>query len=300
MRILITGSSGLIGSSLIPFLNDQGNEIVRLVRDKKIIDNTSIYWNPALKALDADAIENFQVVIHLAGENIASRRWTKKQKVKIYNSRIKSTRLLVEKLKNLKKPPELLICASATGYYGDRGEELLTETSSKGKGFLADLVWEWEKNASIAKDNGIRVVSLRMGVVLSGDGGALKKILLPFKMGLGTIVGNGQQYMPWISIDDVNTIIDFIIRNESISGAVNVVAPKPITNYEYSESLGKALSRPVFFKVPASILKLAFGEMAEQLVLSSSKVLPKVLTDHGFSFLHENIDQSLSALLEHR
>jgi uncharacterized protein (TIGR01777 family) len=300
MKILISGSSGLIGSSLIPFLNDQGNEIVRLVRDKKIIDNSSIYWNPALEALSADAIENFQVVIHLAGENIASRRWTKKQKVKIYNSRIKSTRLLVEKLKNLKKPPELLICASATGYYGDRGEELLTETSSKGKGFLADLVWEWEKNASIAKDNGIRVVSLRMGVVLSGNGGALKKILLPFKMGLGTIVGNGQQYMPWISIDDVNTIIDFIIRNESISGAINVVAPKPVTNYEYSKALGNALSRPVFFKAPASILKLAFGEMAEQLVLSSSKVLPKVLTDHGFSFLHANIDQSLTALLENR
>jgi uncharacterized protein (TIGR01777 family) len=136
--------------------------------------------------------------------------------------------------------------------------------------------------------------------VLSGDGGALKKILLPFKMGLGSIVGNGQQYMPWISIKDVNTIIDFIIRNESISGAINVVAPKPVTNFEYSESLGKALSRPVFFKVPASILKLAFGEMAEQLVLSSSKVLPKVLTDHGYTFLHENIDQALTAILEKR
>jgi len=300
MRILITGSSGLIGSHLIPFLKDQGNSIVRLVRNKKFTDSTSIFWNPATEELDVTEIENFQVIIHLAGENISSRRWSKNQKQKIYDSRIKSTQLLVKKIKTLKIPPDLLICASAVGIYGNRGTEILTETSPKGKGFLPDLVWEWEKITSTAKDIGIRVVSLRTGVVLSGSGGALRMILLPFKMGLGAIVGDGKQFMPWISIDDVITIIEFIIKIDSISGAVNVVSPNPITNHEYSISLGRALSRPVFFRAPASFLKLVLGEMAEQLLLSSTKVIPKVLINHGYKFIHENIDQALSELLENR
>ena len=298
MRILITGGSGLIGSQLIPYLEIQGHQVVRLVRNKKQNSETSLYWDPATGELVSEAIENFQVVIHLAGENVSSGRWSKKRKEQIRNSRIRSTGLLAEKLKKLKNPPDLLISASAIGYYGNRGEEILTEDSKKGEGFLADLVQEWEKVTTVAKDAGIRVAFLRFGVVLSARGGALGRILLPFKLGLGTIIGNGKQYMPWISIDDVNGVIDYIIKNDAISGAVNVVAPEAVTNNEYSKALGRALSRPVLFKVPGLVLSLALGEMAEQLLLSSSRVAPKVLTDHGYKFIYENIDQALSAILE--
>ncbi len=298
MRILITGSSGLIGSQLIPYLEIQGHQVVRLVRNKKQKNETSIYWDPAAGELDSEAIENFQVVIHLAGENVSSGRWSKKRKKQIRDSRIKSTSLLAEKLKELKNPPDLLISASAIGYYGNRGEEILMEDSKKGEGFLADLVQDWEKVAAVAKDAGIRVVFLRFGVVLSARGGALARILLPFKLGIGTIIGDGKQYMPWISIDDVNGVIDYIIKNDAISGAVNVVAPETVTNYEYSKALGRTLSRPVPFKAPGLVLRLALGEMAEQLLLSSSRVAPKVLTDHGYKFIYENIDQALSTILE--
>ena len=297
MRILITGSSGFIGSHLIPYLQSQGNEIVRLVRSKNKIAGSSEFWDPLKEYLEVKSIENFQVVIHLAGQNISSRRWSKKQKENIYDSRILGTQLLVGKLKELRTPPDLLICASAVGIYGNQGTETLTETSKKGEGFLADLVWEWEKIACSAKDAGIRVVTMRTGVVLSNDGGLLRKILIPFKIGFGTVIGDGKQFMPWISIDDVNAVIDFIIKNRLISGPVNVVAPETITNYEYSKTLGKVLSRPVLFKAPAFILRLALGEMANDLLLSSSKVVPKVLTDHGYKFLHKNIDKALSAAL---
>jgi uncharacterized protein (TIGR01777 family) len=298
VRILVTGSSGLIGSHLIPFLEKEGNDVDRLVRNRNKIDDKNLFWDPEKEILDVHSIENYQVVIHLAGENISSHRWSKNHKEKIRESRIKGTRLLVERLKKTKLLPHLLICASAIGYYGNRGKEMLTETSHKGDGFLADLGGEWEDMSATAKDARVRVVTLRTGVVLSKSSGALVKMLLPFKLGLGSIVGDGNQYLPWISIDDVTGVIDFIIKNEEISGAVNVVAPETVTNYEYSKALGRALSRPVFFKVPVSLLKLVLGEMAEQLLLSSSRVVPKVLIDHGYKFVHENIDQALAAVLD--
>jgi len=298
MRILLTGSSGLIGSALISFFQKQGDDIHCLVRQRNRVDKTHHFWDPLKGILDADLVENFQIVIHLAGENLSTIRWSDTIKSKIRESRIKSTRLLVEKMKSVKIRPSLFISASATGYYGDRGNDALTESSPKGEGFLADLVWEWENIASILKDFGIRVVSLRLGVVLSSSGGALAKILLLFRLGLGAVVGNGKQYIPWISIDEIRSIVDFIIKNEKISGAVNIVAPQAITNYEFSRALGKALSRPVMFRVPRFILKLFLGEMAEQLLLSSCRAEPKILTEHGYKFKHATIDQALETVLE--
>jgi uncharacterized protein (TIGR01777 family) len=300
MRILIAGSSGFIGSALISFFKEKGYDIHCLVRHRHKVDQTHHFWNPRKGILDVDLIDTFQIVINLAGENISLRRWSDTQKSKILESRLKSTKLLVDRIKAVKDRPSLYMSASAVGYYGSRGNEVLTESSSKGKGFLADLVWEWEKCASILKDFGVRVVSLRLGIVLGDNGGILAKILLPFRMGFGAVIGDGKQYMPWISIDDVNSIIEFIIQNEKISGAVNIVAPQAITNDKFSRALGKSLSRPVMFRVPRFILKMFLGEMAEEMLLSSCKAEPKVLADQGYKFIHENIDQAFATILEQK
>jgi uncharacterized protein (TIGR01777 family) len=296
MRILITGGSGFIGSHLTPLLENEGYEVYHLVRNKKKVDDTHLIWDPENDILDVHSIENFQIIIHLAGENISSRRWSKKQKEKILQSRIKSTRLLVEKIKETRIQPQLFISASAVGYYGDRGNEILTEESESGNGFLVDVVRQWENVASSVQEMGIRTVILRSGVVLSRRGGALTKTLLPFKLGLGMILGDGKQYIPWISIDDVIHVIKFIIQNNQITGVANLVAPEPVTNYQYSKVLGKELSRPVIFKAPSIILKLVLGEMAEGLLLSSNRVIPQKLTDHGYKFLHPTIDQAFNAI----
>jgi uncharacterized protein (TIGR01777 family) len=300
MKILITGSSGLIGSQLIPFLEKKGNEVYRLIRDPNKISDSKIFWDPENKVLDTESLENFHVIINLAGENIASRRWSTKQKEKILHSRINGTTLLAEKLNATRNSPQLFISASATGYYGDRGDEILTESSEIGSGFLADVVKNWEKSASIVKDRPIRIVYLRTGVVLSSHGGALAKMLLPFNLGLGAVVGSGNQYMPWISIEDVIQAIGFIIANEKISGPLNLVAPNPVTNYQYSKALTNALSRPLLFKAPAFALRGVLGEMADALLLSSSRVIPQKLIDHGYSFAHPTIDEALRAIFVSR
>ncbi len=297
MKILITGSSGLIGSQLIPFLEKKGNEVYRLIRDRNKLGDSKLFWDPENKVLDIESLENFQVIINLAGENISSRRWSSKQKEKILQSRINSTSLLAEKLNEIENPPQLLISASAIGYYGDRGDEILTEKSEIGSGFLAEVVKNWEKSASIAQDRPIRKVYLRTGVVLSSHGGALAKILLPFKLGLGAVIGSGKQYMPWVSIEDVIQAIGFVIANEKISGPVNLAAPNPVTNYQFSKSLGKILSRPVLFKIPAFVLRGVLGEMADALLLSSSRVIPQKLIDNGYSFIHPNIDDAFKSTL---
>jgi uncharacterized protein (TIGR01777 family) len=296
VHILVTGGSGLIGSHLIPFLEGEGHDVDSLVRNQAKSDDKHFFWDPDKEILETQVIENYDVIIHLAGENISSRRWSFKQKEKILQSRIKSTRLLVDKINETKKPPRLFISASAIGYYGDRGEELLTEKSESGDGFLADVVKKWEHIASSLQNSNIQRVFLRSGVVLSTRGGALAKVLLPFKFGLGTIIGNGSQYMSWISIEDIVHVIGFIIRTGEISGPVNLVAPKPVTNYQYSKSLGKALSRPVIFKVPVFVLRLFLGEMADALLLASNRVIPQKLTDHGYKFLHPTIDQAFNSM----
>ena len=297
MRILITGSSGLVGSALIPFLKKQGHDIHCLVRHKNDVDATHHFWDPLKGILDENAVENFQIVIHLSGEKIPLRRWSNTIKKKILESRIKSTGLLVDKIKLLKVPPVLFISASGINYYGDRGQEVLTEKSTAGDGFLVDVVRKWERSSSELKDLGIRTIYLRMGVILSERGGALRKTRLPFKLGLGAILGKGTQYLPWISIDDITAIINFIIKNESISGVVNAVAPQAITNFEYSQAIGRVLSRPVIFRIPGFILRWIFGEMADQMLLSSSRAEPKVLADHGYQFVYKQIDQALASAL---
>jgi uncharacterized protein (TIGR01777 family) len=298
MKLLITGGSGLIGSHLSSFLEQEGYEVYNLVRNKHRTDNSHFFWDPEKGILENQAVDNFQVIIHLAGENISSGRWSQNQKDKILRSRIDSTRLLTDKIKEISNPPRVFICASAIGYYGDRGTEVLTENSEPGEGFLADVVKNWEKIASSIQNQGHRTVFLRTGVVLSKEGGALKKTLLPFKLGLGAILGNGQQYMSWISLPDLIHIIIFIIQNESLSGAINAVSPLPITNQEYSKALGKSLSRPVILKTPSFILKLALGEMADALLLSSSRVLPEKLTKSGYQFLHPTIEQAFDSIFK--
>jgi uncharacterized protein (TIGR01777 family) len=300
MRILITGSSGLVGSALIPFLKKQGHDIHCLVRRQNDVDSTHHFWDPLNGILNINSVENFQVVIHLSGEKIPLRRWSKTTKKKILESRIKSTRLLVDKIKLLKVPPVLFISASGINYYGDRGQKVLTEKSPPGDGFLADVVKKWETSSFELKDSGIRTIYLRMGVILSEQGGALKKTRLPFKLGLGAILGKGTQYLPWISIDDIIAIVNYIINNESISGEVNAVAPQAITNSEYCQAIGRVLSRPVILRIPGFILRWIFGEMANQMLLLSSKVEPKVLTDHGYQFVHTHIDQALASALRNK
>jgi uncharacterized protein (TIGR01777 family) len=243
MKVLLTGGSGLIGSHLSPFLEQQGYEVYHLVRNKNRTDNSHYLWAPENGILEKRSVENVQVVIHLAGENISSGRWSKNQKNKILSSRINSTRLLTDKIREIGNPPDVFICASAIGYYGDRGTEVLTENSEPGEGFLADVVKKWEQIASSIHYLGHRTVFLRTGVVLSKRGGALKKTLLPFKLGLGAILGSGQQYVSWISLSDLIHIINYIIQNKTISGAINAVSPQPITNRQYSKALGKALSK---------------------------------------------------------
>jgi uncharacterized protein (TIGR01777 family) len=298
MRILITGSSGLVGSALIAFLRDKEHEICCLIRDKSKVDQTHFYWDPQNGILDVASLENFNALIHLAGENISSRRWSDRQKQKISQSRLQSTQLLVDRIKETSNPPQVFISASAIGYYGDRGKEILTENSSQGKGFLADLVRDWENAVLTINNANIRTVQLRFGIILSSSGGALAKTLLPFRLGMGAILGDGSQYMSWITIKDVVNIIDFSIHNDSLSGPLNIVSPEPVTNYQYSKALGKALSRPVFFKAPSLILKLVLGEMADALLLSSSRVIPEKLLGYGYKFLNPTINDAFQTIFK--
>ena len=236
-------------------------------------------------------------MIHLAGENIGAKRWTPQQKQKIADSRIRSTSLLVDSISRLDNPPRLLICASAVGYYGNRGDELLTEASTPGNGFLCEVCRDWEAEALKAGSFGLRVVCLRTGMVLSREGGTLERMLPMFKMGLGGSFGSGNQYWSWIALDDFVRAVEFIIEHNQLSGPVNLVAPNPITNSEFTRTLARALHRPAFFPVPAPVLRLALGEMADSLILSSQKVQPKLLLDAGFNFNHPTLASALEAIL---
>jgi uncharacterized protein len=294
MKILVSGSSGLIGSTLIPFLTTGDHSVARLVRKQGA---QGVYWNPAAGELDAAKLEGFDAVVHLAGDNISEGRWTAAKKKRIRDSRVKGTRLLAEALAKLTKKPSVFVCASAIGYYGDRGAEALDENAAAGDGFLADVCVDWEKAAEPARKAGIRVVHLRIGPVLAADGGALDKMLLPFKLGLGGVVGSGDQYFSWVTVDDVVGIILFAIENQDISGPVNTVAPNPVTNRELTKTLGKVLSRPTIMPVPAFALRLALGEMADELLLASTRVIPTKLERAGYSFRFANLEPALRHLL---
>jgi uncharacterized protein (TIGR01777 family) len=296
MKVLITGSTGLIGSSMIPFLSTGGHSITCLKRGKSKIGENDLYWNPEKGEIDTSKLEGFDAVVHLSGENVAG-RWTDEKKAEIEESRIKSTRLLSNSLSKLRKKPAVLVCASAIGFYGNRDDEILTEDSQAGKGFLAEVSKKWEAATSVARKAGIRVVNLRLGVVLSPRGGGLEKMLFPFRIGLGGKVGSGRQWMSWISIHDVIGATYHAISDDSLEGPVNAVSPNPVTNLEFTRTLGNVLNRPTFFSIPSLLLKALFGEMADETLLSSTRVMPAKLLWAGYEFQFPDLDASLRNLL---
>ena len=297
MKFLISGATGLVGSTLASAWRSQGHAVYTLTRHKDPDRPKAIYWLPPDRAPDLESLEGFDVVVHLAGEPIAGGRWTAKKKAAIQSSRVDSTLLLAQTLAALKTPPKTLICASAIGYYGHRGDILLSETDAPGEGFLPEVCVAWEKAATPALTKNIRVVHVRTGIVCSLQGGALPMMKRPFEWGVGGPLGSGAQYMSWITLEDLCGIFRFLIRDESIQGPVNAVAPNPVTNKIFSEQLAAALHRPCFIHVPAGLVRLALGEMADALLLSSTRVIPTVLQAHEYRFLFPELRGALQHLL---
>jgi len=298
MKILVSGSHGLVGSALVKSLHEDGHEILSLVRRAAPVGAPEIEWHPEQECLDSRQLEGIDAVIHLAGESIASGRWTDQKKRAIRDSRVKGTTLLSKTLAQLPRPPSVFLSASAIGYYGSRGDEVLTETSNPGNDFLASVCVEWEQATHPASEQGIRTVNTRFGIILDAHGGALAQMLTPFRMGIGGRVADGKQWMSWIALEDVVAGLKFLLRDETTRGPVNFVAPNPVTNAEFTRTLGRVLSRPTLFPVPAFAARLAFGEMADALLLASQRVEPKVLKDKGFPFRWPTLAAALRHLLE--
>src|SRR5258708_261733 len=282
MKIAIAGASGLVGSALIPILQSSGNQITRLVRSSP--KPGEIEWHPNQDEVSAQGLDGFETIINLAGENIAGGRWTDDKKRKIGDSRVNGTHLLSEAIARMNSKPSAFICASATGIYGDRDDETLDEQSESGGGFLAGVCREWEQATEPASKAGVRVVNLRMGPILARDGGMLSKLLTPFKMGMGGKVGSGKQYISWVALDDAVNAIKLAIDDESIHGPINIVSPNPVTNEEFTKTLGHVLNRPTALAMPAFAARLAFGDMADGMLLTSQRVIPKRLNDAGYEF----------------
>src|SRR6266550_3770548 len=297
MKILISGSHGLVGSALVSSLRADGHEVFNLVRRAPHSDS-EVEWYPDRGSLALARLEDMDAVVHLAGENIAEGRWSDEKKKKIRESRVKGTTVLSKALANLKHPPKTLVSASAIGYYGNRGDLILTEQSAPGDDFLARVCVEWERATESASQQGIRVVKARFGVILSANGGALKKMLPPFRMGVGGRIGSGKQWMSWIALDDVVGAVKFALANDSLKGPINFVAPAPVTNAEFTKTLGKALSRPTLFPIPAFGVRLLFGEMADALLLSSQRVAPAVLETSNFMFRYSQLEAALRHVLK--
>ena len=297
MNVLVSGSTGLIGKALVSSLAEGGHNVKRLIRALVLDKESEIRWDPGAGSLETAALEGLDAVVHLAGDNIASDRWTAEKKARIRSSRIDGTTLLCEKLAELTEPPKTLVSASAIGYYGDRGETAIREDSGPGSGFLPGVCQAWEDATKPAADKGIRVVLLRTGVVLSPEGGALAKMLTPFKMGAGGRIGSGRQYMSWVALDDLVSMIAFVLNNESIRGPVNAVAPMPVTNLEFTKTLGRVLKRPTIIPMPAIAARLAFGKMADELLLAGARVEPAALIKAGYPFRHPTLEPALRHLL---
>ena len=297
LKILVTGSSGLIGSALVPFLTSGGHKVVRLVRKPEQSGADVVCWDPAAGLLDAAQLEGLDAVVHLAGENIAGRRWSVAQKARIRDSRVESTQILCQALGRLRRPPRVLVAASAIGYYGSRDDSCMDETSRAGTGFLAEVCREWEAATKSATASDCRVVNLRFGVVLSPAGGALASMLTPFRLGLGGRIGSGRQFMSWIAVEDVLGAIYHALATPGIEGPVNAIAPNPVTNREFTKTLGRVLSRPTIFPMPAFAARLAFGEMANELLLASTRVVPQALLGTGYQFLFPMLEPSLRYLI---
>ncbi len=295
MKIAITGSTGLLGEALIAELNSSGHQTVRVVRRSPA--SGEVRWDPSTESIDAGALEGIDAAVHLAGENIASGRWSASRKKRILQSRVKGTRLLAHTLAHLQSKPRVMVSASAIGYYGDRQEMEMTEGDAPGAGFLAKVCREWEAATMPAADHGIRVVMPRIAAILTPRGGALAKMLPPFKLGLGGRLGDGHQYMSWITLEDVVRVIIFALENENVIGPVNAAAPGAVTNAEFTKSLGRAIHRPTLFPVPAPVLRALLGEMADELLLASTRVKPEFLLREGFEFSDPVLEPALKKML---
>jgi uncharacterized protein (TIGR01777 family) len=296
MNVVIAGASGLIGSALSRALRDEGHRVRRLVRRAAEREN-EIAWNPARRELDPQALTAADAIVNLAGESLADGRWTARRRERILRSRTDSTRTLVSALEKLERRPAVLLNASAVGFYGDRGDEVVDESSPVGVGFLPEVCRAWETCAAGAAALGVRVVLLRFGVVLARQGGALAKMLPVFRAGLGGRLGNGRQWMSWIGLDDAVGAIRHALRDERCRGPVNVVAPAPVRNAEFTTALGRALHRPTVLQVPAVVLHAVFGRMADEALLASTRAIPQKLLETGYTFRMATVGPALRAIL---
>ncbi|HZS59801.1 MAG TPA: TIGR01777 family oxidoreductase [Gemmatimonadaceae bacterium] len=295
MKIAIAGANGFIGSALVAHLGAVGHRVVRLMRRGADASRGDATWDPSRGLLDPVVLDGVQAVVNLAGEPVAE-RWSADRKKRIKASRVEATTLIAKTIIGLPRPPRVLVNASAIGIYGDRGDELLDETSAPGTGFLAEVAQVWEASAAPAAERGIRTVFTRFGIVLGAAGGALKEMLPPFKLGAGGKLGSGKQWMSWVTLDDVVSAIDYAITSDRVSGPVNVVAPNPVTNAEFTHELGHALHRPAVATVPGFALKLAYGEMGEAVLLASQRVAPHALERAGFVFKHTVLAEALKQI----
>lgn len=297
MRVLVTGATGLIGRAVCQSLSNEGHEIVVLSRrpeTAQVVPGARAFrWNPEIELPPMEAWEGVEAVIHLAGEPVVAFRWTDEHKKRIRDSRVKGTRNLIDGMKTLPVRPKVLVSSSAVGFYGNRGQEPLDERSAPGNGFLTDVCIEWEREAERARELGMRVAMVRVGVVLTAEGGALQKMLLPFRLGLGGRLGDGQQWFPWIHLTDIAGIFRHALLNPQVSGPINGVAPNIVNNEEFTKELATALKRPTFFPVPEFALRMLMGEMAD-VVLISHRVFPKVALDTGYKFKFPNLKAALS------
>lgn len=305
MKILISGSTGLVGSAVIDSLRHQGHDFTRLVRpgtelskprSSSFRDLPQVPWNPQSGLLNSRADEA-DAVIHLAGASIGGHRWTAAWKRELRDSRVSATRHLVASLRRLRRPPQLFIAASAIGFYGNRGDEELSESSPAGTDFLAQLTVDWEAESARASELGARVVILRFGVILAKEGGALPQMALPFRLGLGGRIGSGLQWISWVALEDIVGVIRFALETNLLSGPANAVSPNPVQNAEFTRTLGRVLRRPTIFPAPSFALRLALGEMADSLLLASQKVFPTKLERLGFHFLYPDLNSALTSVL---
>ena len=297
MKVVVSGASGLIGSELVPALRASGHEVIRLVR-REVAGVDEVAWNPATGSLDAHLLEGVDAIVNLSGENIGQ-RWTASRKREILDSRLAATGLLAQTAVTLDPRPSVFVSAGGVGVYGDRGDEIVTEESTLGTGFEADVVRAWEAAAAPARDAGIRVVNFRQGMVLAKEGGALARMLLPFKLGVGGRVGSGKQWWTWVAIDDVTAAYGFVLGHE-IDGVVNLAAPNPVTNAQFADALGKALGRPTILPTPAFAIRALFGEMGEDVLLCGRRALPARLIEAGFTFSAPTVETALSHVLTSR